>query len=197
MNIEKELLLFKAISKGEELAFKQLFDIYKDKLFGLAISLTKSTTLAEELLQEVFISLWISRHLLANVQDPPAYIYQSTYRKLRQLVKKEQHQQLIMLAVKEQSGLPEQANDPEIQLLLSETKRILADAVNQLSEQKRKVYQLAKVDGLSYKEISAKLNISPNTVRNHLVDALRLIREHFTQVGLGSLLPILTILLDR
>jgi len=197
MTIENELLLFKAISTGEEAAFKQLFDIYKNKLFGLAISLTKSPLLAEELLQEVFTSLWISRHLLTDVLDPAAYIYQSAYRKLHQLIKKEQHQQLILQAVKEQSELPQQANDPEIQLLLSETRRILAEAVSQLSEQKRKIYQLAKVDGLSYKQISAELDISPNTVRNHLVEAVRLIREHFTQVGLASLLPILTILLDR
>lgn len=197
MNIDNEQLLFQAISKGEEPAFRQLFDIYKRKLFGLAVSITKSTVLAEELLQEVFTSLWVSRHLLANVKDPAAYIYQSAYRKLRQLVKKEQHQQVILEAIKTQSELPPPQNDPEIQLLLSETRRVLAEAVNSLSDQKRKIYQMAKVDGLSYKEISATLNISPNTVRNHLVEAVRLIREHFIRVGLGTLLPVLTILLDK
>lgn len=197
MTVENELLLFKAVSKGDEAAFRQLFDRYKGKLFGLALSLTKSTVIAEELLQEVFISLWVSRALLSNVRDPAAYIYQSTYRMLRRLVQKEQHQQIILKAIEAQSQPHLAAPDPEIQLLLSETRRILDEAVSQLPEQKKRIYQLAKVQGLSYKQISAELNISPNTVRNHLVEAVRLIRAYFIQAGMASLLPVLTLLIGR
>lgn len=197
MHNDNDKFLFTAISKGDEAAFKELFDIYKHKLFGLTVSLTKSTFLAEELLQEVFTSLWVSRLLLAEVQDPAAYIYQSAYHKIRQLVKKERDQRHIIAQIQSQASAPSQADDPEISLLLAETKRILQEAINQLPEQKKKIYQLAKIEGLSYQQISKALNISPNTVRNHLVEAARLIRVHFTKAGMASLLPILTILLDR
>lgn len=197
MSTTNEKMLFEAISTGDEAAFKQLFVLYKNKLSGLAISLTKSPFLGEELLQEVFTSLWVSRRVLADVQDPAAYIYQVTYRKLRLILQKEKHQHLILEGLKQQTEILANANDTEVQLLLSETKSVLAEAIGQLSDQKKRIYQLAKVDGLSYKEIGAELGISPNTVRNHLVEAIKSVKKYFAQMGFGSMLPILILLIER
>jgi RNA polymerase sigma-70 factor (ECF subfamily) len=67
-------------------------------------------------------------------------------------------------------------NDPEQLLLLKDTEGHIQRAVDQLPPQQKSVYMLSRLQHLSYEEIAGQLNLSPNTVRNHLVKALAAIR---------------------
>src|SRR5690242_7953989 len=70
-----EKLLFQQIAEGDETAFRSIFDLYKIRLYHFIFKMTKSATTAEELVQEVFMKLWVSRNSLSAVESPSAYIF--------------------------------------------------------------------------------------------------------------------------
>ena len=74
--------LFEAIANDDELAFKALFDLYKSRAYAVAFKLTKTAYAAEEITQDVFVSIWISRAQLAAVKNPEAYLYTVIYNKV-------------------------------------------------------------------------------------------------------------------
>jgi RNA polymerase sigma-70 factor (ECF subfamily) len=69
-HLHNDKALFKQISAGDEKAFRAIFDLYKVEMFRAVIRLTKSQVIAEEIIQEVFIGLWISRQHLIKVEEP-------------------------------------------------------------------------------------------------------------------------------
>jgi RNA polymerase sigma-70 factor (ECF subfamily) len=72
---------------------------------------------------------------------------------------------------------------------------LLDQAIGSLSPQRQKVYQLSRRQGLRMEEIAAEMGISFNTARNHLVEALRQIRQHYLNNLSVSLIPVVHLLL--
>ncbi|MNY33106.1 RNA polymerase sigma factor [compost metagenome] len=75
------------------------------------------------------------------------------------------------------------SNRTEDQLLEKELRKIYVDAIDQLPAQKKIIYQLSRTEELSHEEIALKLNISKNTVKNHMVEASKFIREQVRKNG--------------
>ena len=90
-------VLFEAIARGEENAYKALFEKYSLKVYAVALKWTKSAFAAEEITQDVFISIWISRTMLSSVKDPQAYIYTIIYNKVNRYLKKETNTARILV----------------------------------------------------------------------------------------------------
>ena len=74
---ERELL--KRIAEGDENAYKIIFELYNKKFFGVAVKMTHSAHIAEEIVQEIFVNLWIKRSCLAFAQDPSSYLLSLAY----------------------------------------------------------------------------------------------------------------------
>lgn len=101
---EKELL--QRISKGDEKAFREVFDLYKKRFFAAALKMTRSPDEAEEIVQEVFVSLWMQRALLATVENPPSYLFTIVYNAISARFKKIALEMRMkqMIADKDSSG---------------------------------------------------------------------------------------------
>jgi RNA polymerase sigma-70 factor (family 1) len=170
---EKEL--FNRIVSGDETAFTIIFNKYKGPLFIYALRLTKSQLAAEELVQDCFLKLWINRHRLDKVENPGGFIHNMARNAgidfLRRLALNTKLQQEVW------SRISPQENTTELELEHSETRRMIQQAVEQLTAQQREVFRLSRYQGMSYEEIGNLLGISRNTVKNHLVSSLRFIRE--------------------
>lgn len=69
---ERELLVL--VADGDESAFRQLFDVYRQKIYALGLYLTHSDFLAEEIVQDVFLRVWVSREKLRGVMQFHAYL---------------------------------------------------------------------------------------------------------------------------
>jgi RNA polymerase sigma-70 factor (ECF subfamily) len=76
-----------------------------------------------------------------------------------------------------------QSNNVEERALVTEYDQLLRDALSRLSPQRRLVFQLSRDRGLNHEEIAQQLHLSRNTVKNHLVEALRFIRSYLGQHG--------------
>jgi len=172
--------LFEAIARGEEAAFKNLFELYKAKIYAVALKWTKSSFAAEEITQEVFISIWTSRAKLPAVNDPPAYLYTIIYNKVSRHLKKEANQSRIL----QQWRAKDFSNETEETIIANNSEKFISNVIEQLSPQKKLIYKLNRYYGKSYTEIGETLHLSPHTVKSHLAKAVKIIRNYVKETAL-------------
>lgn len=180
-NVYDEQLLFGQIAAGDAEAFRQIFELYKKELFSTAIKLTKSQLAAEEITQEVFISLWVSREQLLKVENPGSYLFRMLFNKLSSYLKKESNLERIMKAAMQFNKSFVNATQEAVDA--NESQRRINEVVEKLPPQQKAVYTLSRLRGLKNDEIATELNISPNTVKIHLSKALQAIRVHLKDVA--------------
>jgi RNA polymerase sigma-70 factor (ECF subfamily) len=167
--------LFELIAKDNESAFSELFIRYDKRIYPFVLRMIKSASLAEEITQEIFIKIWNNRQKLTGIDHPEAYILTIASRHTLDHIKKRVNEskmlQRLSVVLNDSTD-----NNTEEALLLRESAALIHRAVNQLPPQQKAVYELSRHEGMKYEEIAQQLNISPNTVRNHLVKALDFLR---------------------
>lgn len=174
-------ILFSLIAEGNEIAFKILFEQYKTKTYAVAYKWTKCTLAAEEITQEVFISIWVSRAQLSAVKDATAYIYTIIYNQVKRYLKKEQHQnRILQLAFWNTKKI---CNITEETIQANETRQLINQALAKLTPQKKLIFNLSRQQGKTYSEIGESLNLSPHTVKSHLVKTIKFIRTYIDNVS--------------
>lgn len=169
---EEELLAF--IAQGDELAFTRLFDNYRDRIYSIAFRITHSTTIAEEIVQDVFLKIWLRRARLIEVQNFNAYLFVVTrnhvYKALKQIAKNYE------LTAFTEKDLLAGDNDSAGLVMEKEYNSLLRKAIDRLPNQQKKVYQYIKEKGLKREEAAGLLHLSPETVKYHLAEAMKNIR---------------------
>jgi RNA polymerase sigma-70 factor (family 1) len=189
INIEKEL--FSRVAQGDEEAFNTLFHAYVPRLHTLVMKVTRSEGVAKDIIQEVFLYLWIDRESLATVDVPQNWIFKIAYNRsyswlARQFSRNRKYNEF------RQQNPPEGDDSLEHTVSLNETARLIHEATSLLPEQARKIFKLSRETGLKAAEVADKLDISVQTVRNSLVRSVKFIKEYLAQNGI--LLPALLIL---
>jgi RNA polymerase sigma-70 factor (family 1) len=176
---EKELLI--RIADGDEAAFAELFHFYTARLHLHVASLVKSAPIAEEIIQETFLRVWMNRDKLPGIEFPRAWIFSIAsnicFNHLRQQLRKEKH--LRVLA----SRAEDSQNEIPVLTELKEIKTAIHDAVDHLSGQRRLIWLLYREQGLRQSEIASQLNISVSTVKNTIAQSLEFIRKHMRDKG--------------
>lgn len=168
--------------------FTVVFDTYKDRIYGFVLSLVKSPDAAEELTQDILIKLWLCRDILGEVKNLDGYIFTVARNKALNHLRKAAYDKRLL---QELAGyMRTQHTDVEDQVTLHDYERLVGEAVSSLSPQRKQVYRLSREDGLSLEEIAQQLQLSRNTVKNHLVASLKAIREHLQKHG-GEFLVLL------
>jgi RNA polymerase sigma-70 factor (ECF subfamily) len=168
--------------------FKCLFDNYKKRVFGYVLTLSHSAFTAEELTQEIFIKLWLCRNRLGGVDNIEGYIFTVARNKTLNYLRKAAHESKALRELCSRM-IPENNNVEERAIIYDRHKQ-LREALTRLSPQRLLVYQLSRDQGLNHKEIARQLHVSPHTVKNQLVMALKFIRKHLVLLnGLMLCLP--------
>ncbi len=176
--------LLEKISKNDTIAFCQLFDLYSPKVNAFAVKLTHNPVIAEEIVQDVFMKIWIKRETLTNVDNISAYLFtivrNNAFNVLKRIALEEKAKKILA------KELPRFHQETEEGIQQQESQQILNQAIDRLPPQQRLVYSLCYQEGLKYEEVAQRLNISRLTVKAHMQHALRNIKSH-----LSSLLALL------
>jgi RNA polymerase sigma-70 factor (family 1) len=175
-NSEKGLLL--QIINGDADAFAEVYELYKDRIFAFAFTLTKSKEIAEEATQEVFVKLWERRNQIDASYPLTPYIKKITYNYIVSFFRKVKLDRQLQQNL--YSNMEALRNTNEDELLQKELNKLYQQAIEQLSPQKRTAYILSREQHLSYEEIAGQMGISKNTVRNHMTEAIQFIRNYIT-----------------
>lgn len=171
---EKEWL--RQVAEGSEAAFKSLFDEYWDHIYTVAICLTKSVELAEDMVQEIFLKIWIKREQLTEVDQFGDYLFIVARNHIYNALKKEHKEHRLRQPVLE--WFEGHRESPEQQLLFKESSQLIQQAIARLTPQQQAIYKMTREQGLSHEQVARELNISQNTVRNHIVNSLKIMREY-------------------
>jgi RNA polymerase sigma-70 factor (family 1) len=169
-----EPALFRRIAEGDEAAFRQIFHYYNNKLFPVVVSLVRSESDAREIIQEVFIKYWLNRTSLAEMANPGGWLYTVACNVAYDFIRSKATYQLKL----RQLSTPDMDRDLEEQLDAKYTKALIDEAVAHLPQRRRQVFQMARLQGYSRKEIAEKLDISEHTVRNQLVEAVAFVQDY-------------------
>ncbi|MEQ9286373.1 MAG: RNA polymerase sigma-70 factor [Cyclobacteriaceae bacterium] len=176
-------------------AFKELYISHFDNLFFFANRILQSEAATEDVLSELFFNLWKNTDI-DQVEDIQSYLYVSTKNSCLRYLKKNRKLQILSIERNDEPELAEipDMETPEKELLYKELKDDIDTVINLLPTQCRLVFKLVKEDGLKHDQVAKALDISSNTVKNHIVKALRKIREHLQKNAMMFLLCILSLL---
>ena len=173
--------LFQQLAEGDERAYEQIYHHYNKRLSLFALKIVRDPFLAQELLQDIFVQLWVSRALFAEVKYPSAYLFNMANNKMRDYLRKmASDARLLDHLVLRNTEL---SNETEELVDFRESVVIVEKAVSELPEQRRIIYELSRKQGLSHDQIAEQLGVSRQTVKNNLVLALKHIRTFMEQRG--------------
>lgn len=169
---ESELL--ERIAVGDEQAFTLFYYQYNKTVYLFAYRILESEELAEELMQEVMLKIWMLGGELTKIANIESYLRvmcrNRCYNQLRTLRREAGRNEA---ATKDWS---EGSNETEEAVLLNDTKGVLEKAIKDLPAQQREVYRLCHIEGMKYEEAARVLNISVLTVQSYMKLALRSLR---------------------
>lgn len=180
-SIYNEQALLRRIAGGDEAAFRQLFHHYNRLLRPFVIKLTKSDFAAEEVLQEVFLKIWLHREKLASVENPKAYIVRIVSNESLSYLRLQAKNNRLFDEIRHLGTTG--YSSPEQTLTCRETEQLIREAVEQLPPACQQVYRLSRDEDQRIPEIASTLNLSDNTVKNQLVKALKIIRLHLARTA--------------
>lgn len=178
--LENDALLIK-LKNGDATAFEGIYNQYRSRIYSYALKLCKSTVIAEEIVQEVFIKIWQKREQLNPELHFGAYLKKITLNHVLNHLKKVAREKSLQDELFNYLSLIR--NSAEDRLLEKELLKTYEEAIAQLPPQKKIIYQLSRNEELSHDEIAKKLNISKNTVKNHMVEATKFIRNYVSKNG--------------
>ena len=160
------------------MAFRELFAHYQNKLYSVALRVTRSSTLSEEIVEDVFLKIWLKRNDLLEIQNFSAYLFviimNRVYKTLKQIAK---NYQTVVLAEDNKIAANENIED---YLLSKEYSSVLHEAVTRLPQKQKEVYSLIKEHGLKRDEAAYVLNLKPETIKSHLAEAMKNIGSYCT-----------------
>jgi RNA polymerase sigma-70 factor (ECF subfamily) len=167
--------VLKRLAEGNADAFNQVYTYYSPILYSEALRFLRSRELAKDFVQEIFTTVWDKRETFTAVEYLTTYLLTMgknlAYQHWLKLSKEDLAKKEMGFIIKSQERVVEnELEGKELENLLERTLELLP-------RQQKQVFHLAKGRGLSYKAISELLNISPNTVKNHIIAANQFIRK--------------------
>jgi len=159
---------------NDQAAFEELFNLYFNWLKSVSMAIVKKNEDAEEIIEDVFLKLWLMRDKLHQIKNIETYLYTATKNKSFNYIKK--YYKAFSVELEADSNDLGFIISPEDALIIEELKGKIESAVEILPEKCREVFLLVKEYGLSHKKAAEKLNISPKTVENQLGIAIKKIK---------------------
>jgi len=186
ISIGRDEDLMMEIKAGNMLAFDLLYKKYCGRIYKFGYSLLKSKEEAENLLQEVFLSLWEHRFNVENNASVKSFLFTVTYNSAISFLRKKAKDNEFFKYLK---SLQEPSDVPvDVALNYRELETRLEEIINGLPQRQKEIYLMHKVEGLKYAEIAERLSLSVNTIENHMARALRTIRDKLGSYSLMGLL---------
>lgn len=169
--------LLELFTTGNDAAFTEIYNRYWKKLIALGFSYTKDKFAAEEIVQEVFVSLW-NRRDVVKIDTLSSYLATAIkFSVFKNIYTKNRREKLL-----ERMPGSSLAEIPEDLFHAKFLEEYVNGLVEQLPEKCRMVYQYSRQKGLSPQEIADEMNIAKKTVEAHLTKALKMLRLNLKEI---------------
>lgn len=176
---DEQLLM--ALRNSDPLAFTAIYERYWDKLLVFVMRVIRHQSDAEDIVQELFVSIWRRRQDLAVERSLSTYLFNSArYLTIRHIDKNSIYAHYLDRLAMHVTAFDQNSPGVESEIFGRELEGRIDGLIGQLPEKMKEVFLLSRKHHLSYREIAGRLDISEETVRKQIYKALKILRE-----GLG------------
>lgn len=179
-DFQTEVDLITSLREGDEAAFAQIFKKYWFPLYEVAFAKVQSHELAEEIVQDLLVTLWVKRNILL-ITNLSHYLFAALKNRCIDHIRKQVTQEKYFEHCKTYFSTTNQADENEHEVVLA-----LEMGLSTLPEKSRSIFISNKFDGVPNKEIAKKLKISEKSVQYHITKCVKQLR-HYLRDYLGSI----------
>lgn len=176
MSNELPKIIKRIARKSDTRAFRRLFDLYNDRLLKIAQYFIKSNVLAEEIVSDVFVSIWKNREKLTEVEKLDYYLFTSVKRKCIDSVRKSKRDKTVPMDAMTEHTIKTDVH-PDSEMLYREFEAVVNSSISLLPPKTQLIYKMVKEDSMKYKEVAELLDITEKTVEYHIGQAFKSIRQ--------------------
>ena len=174
MNSNREKHLIKQLKGSSHGAFAEIYDHYSKRVYAFSVKSLKDNSEAENAVQTIFMRLWEHREELNEELSLIAYLFKLTKNHIINVNKRKIYKEILTEYLKENS---ESQVDLNKDIDCKDIVRFVERLLEELPERRKEMFLLNRNDGLTYREIANKLNVSENTVDTQIRNALNYLRE--------------------
>jgi RNA polymerase sigma-70 factor (ECF subfamily) len=175
MSLPNEKQLFDQIKNNDEQAFEQIFHHYYQNLCVFASKIIKDNDAAEEIVQDLFVKMWEKRKSLNINTSLKNYLVRSVKNQCINFIKHYHIRNTYAENILAQNKLQAEKDDDFIEFDLSKK---IEESINSLPKKRQEIFRLSREEGLKYREIAEKLNISIKTVEAQMGLAIKALRDN-------------------
>lgn len=175
VNDEKTLL--RELQKGDECAFRQIYNQYYGVLYLHAYNKLRDRETAKDIVHDLFAGIWQKRESLTITGKLSSYLYASVRNRILDYISKEQSKANYLESLTRQMENQYEATDYHVREKMLQEQ--VENTLMQLPPRVREIFEMSRKQYLSHREISQKLNLSEHSVRSYIKDALRVLRMKF------------------
>ena len=189
---QKELDIVKGLNNSDERVIRLLFDEYYEYLCKSIYRVVPDASVAEDIVQEVFMELWKKRESIQITTSVKAYLRRSALNRALNYLRKNK------VRFEEEDQIPDMGSQDaggQTNLEVMELKDRIHAIIDELPERCRMIFGMSRFEEMSYKEIAEALDISVKTVENQMGKALKFLRKELKNylhillvVGVGVML---------
>mgnify|MGYP003634391775 CR=1 FL=1 len=173
MNLN-DLKILNKLKLGSSDAFKELFDLYYIPLSTYALKYCDSFSLAEDVVQDLFIKIWDKKLYMDFEEKIGPYLFKAVKNNSLQAIKKKSKYQFVEIEEQVNKLIIDENLDIKY---IEEEKKKLYEEIDALPKKCKEVFKAIVLDNLKYKEVASQFGISVNTVKTHYSRALKQLRN--------------------
>lgn len=177
MSAEQIRIWVQKISESDREAFDSLFRCLYPRLVRFTFKYVENKAIASDIVQNAFVALWQKRKELDPQRSVKSYLYQTVRNRSLNYLRDHSRETVGLESLNESSYKSEEKDNERdnSDRLMS----LLKDWISDLPERQREAFELSRFDGLDHDEIASVMGVSPNTVNNHIVAALKQLRDRY------------------
>ncbi len=169
-------------AREDEGALATLYDRYSRVAYGLALRIVRDPALAEDAVQEAFLTVWrTAGSFRADRAKPSTWILTLVHRRAVDLVRREERRRAAPLEPGDEPNAEGLAADEEIEL--TDRRRLVQAALRQLPDEQREALELAYYGGLTQSELAERLAVPLGTIKSRMFTGLRRLRDLLAEAG--------------
>ena len=169
----KNQYLAERLISGDCKAYDFLMDIYYQRLCAYAQSLCNDPALAEDIVQNVFVRIWVKRKKINPDLSIKSYLYKSVYNEFISQYRKNKPVLYLEKKYFEAIDVVAEIEPVELEGLI----KLMNAEIDNLPSKCKEIFLMNKKEGLTHTEISEYLNISTKTVEGHITRAFKILTE--------------------
>lgn len=169
-----EKKLIRGLKQGDKKCFDEIFELFYDKCYAYAMSLLKNEAATEDVIQNVFLKIWLSRKDIDILKDFDNYVITAVRNESVSYLRLKYNSSKVSGEIPDMEDVHA---DVIAEVVYSETNSKIRELIEKMPPQRRRVFELSRYENKSAKEIASQLNLSPRTVERHIALAMLELRK--------------------